>query len=264
MAFAPTKRKTVKRQRTESAEITEAVGYIRVSHADQVESGLGLAAQRERIEAYCVAKGWTLVRVHEDAGISGKDLHNRPALVEAVNSLRPGRILVASKLDRLTRTASDLNELTEYIEGVRSAWCVVEGQFDTSSATGRFMVRMIAELAEMERGIIAERVCAALAVKSHRGERLGTTPLGYRTEAGPDGPVVVEDPEELETVRLARELRASGLSFRKVAAALVDAGRPTKRGGKWEAATVKRLIEPRYIERTGNHARGDGAAAPAA
>lgn len=252
-----------KRRRTEPDEITEAVGYIRVSTQDQAESGLGLAAQRARIEAYCVAKGWTLVQVHEDAGVSGKTL-DRPALREAIGMLRPGRILLGYKLDRLTRTALDLERLTERVEERGSAWATVEGDFDTSSAMGRFLCLIVSGIAQMEREVIAERVDAALAVKKRRGERLGTTPLGYTTEQTPGGPVVVEDPEEQETVRLARELRTSGLSFRKVAAALIAAGRPTKRGGKWEAATVKRLTETRYIERTGNHARGDGAAAQAA
>ena len=252
-----------KRRRTEPDETTEAVGYIRVSTQDQAESGLGLAAQRARIEAYCVAKGWTLVEIHEDAGISGKTLE-RPALRKAIGTLRPGRILLGYKLDRLTRTALDLERLTEQVEEKGSAWATVEGDFDTSSAMGRFLCLIVSGIAQMEREVIAERVCAALSIKSSRGERLGTTPLGYRTEAGPDGPVVVEDPEELETVRMARELRASGLSFRNVAATMSAAGRPTKRGGKWEAATVRRLVFPRYIERTGNHVRGDGDAAGSA
>ena len=64
---------------------------------------------------------------------------------------------------------------------------------------------------------------------------------------------MVADPDGQETVRLARQLRSTGTSFRKMAAALTESGRQTKRGGKWEAATVRLLIEPRYLERNAGH-----------
>ena len=244
-----------KRKRGEEVAITEAVGYIRVSTQDQASSGLGLDAQRARMEAYCTAKGWKLVTIHEDAGVSAKTLA-RPALAAAIADLRPGRILLAYKLDRLTRTARDLDELTKQVDAAGSAWATVEGDYDTSTAMGRFMVRIVADIAQMEREVIAERTCAALETKAARGERLGTTPLGYRTEQTPAGPVVTVDPEGQETVRLARDLRKSGKSFRAIAAALTDAGRPTKRGGRWEPGTVRLLIAPRYLERNSDAGTG--------
>ena len=56
------------------------VGYIRVSTADQADSGAGLEAQRAAIEAEAQRRGWTLLRTFEDAGASGKSMNGRPGL----------------------------------------------------------------------------------------------------------------------------------------------------------------------------------------
>ena len=94
----------------------------------------------------------------------------------------------------------------------------------------------------------------SLETKALRGERLGTTPLGYTTEQTPDGAVVTVDPEGQETVRIARQLRQAGVSFRKIAAPLTAEGRPTQRGGQWQPETVRKLIAPRYLERINSDA----------
>lgn len=237
-----------RRTRTQEATVvSEAIGYVRVSTQEQADSGLGLEAQKARIAAYCTAQGWRLAEVFTDAGVSAKTL-NRPALTEAIGALRPGRVLVALKLDRLTRTARDLDDLTALVRDRGGEWATVEGQYDTSSAMGRFMLRVVADIAQMEREVIAERTSAALQAKKARGERLGTTPLGFRTVETPEGRRVQTDPDEQETVRMARDLREAGLSLRRIAAELTEAGRKTKRGGRWQAETISCLLAPRYLE----------------
>lgn len=256
---SPAKAKTASRKRAHNGlskgakpgapvEITEAVGYIRVSTEEQAEGGLSLETQRSRITAYADMMGWQMVKVFEDAGISGKTL-DRPSLHSALRSLQPGRAMIVFKLDRLTRSVKHIYELVETIDSTGGNWVSVMEQIDTSSATGRLMLGLIVQLSQWERETIAERTATVLADKKKRRERLGTTPLGYRTiETESGGKKLEADPEEQETVRLARELRTGGLSFRRIAAILCEAGRSTKRGGKWEAATVARLIQTRYVE----------------
>jgi len=226
--------------------ITEAVAYVRVSTQEQADSGLGLEAQKARIAAYCTAQGWHLAEVFTDAGVSAKTL-NRPALQDALEALRPGRVLVALKLDRLTRTARDLDELTARVHHHGGEWATVEGQYDTGSAMGRFMLRVVADIAQMEREVTAERTSAALQAKKARRERLGTTPLGYRTV---DGRVEAVKTER-DTVRMARGLFDAGMSYRAIARELTAAGRQTKRGGLWHPETVRCLVAERYLEEIG-------------
>lgn len=229
--------------RKEYAEVTEAIGYVRVSTVEQADSGLSLEAQRRRIAAYAEANGWNLVATYEDAGQSAKTIQ-RAGLKQALSALSPGRVLLVLKLDRLTRSVKDIYALTELIEGVGAEWAAVQEKFDTSTATGRLMLNLIVQLSQWEREVIGERTSSALKEKRQRGERLGTTPLGFRTEGGQ----VVQDPDEQETVGLARQMRAEGVTLEGIANRLTAEGRKTKRGGKWHAQTVKLLLSSRYIE----------------
>ena len=47
----------------------KAIGYVRVSTEDQAQSGISLEAQEEKIRAYCLAKGWDLLKVIKDGAI---------------------------------------------------------------------------------------------------------------------------------------------------------------------------------------------------
>lgn len=235
-------------RKRQKAEVTEAVGYLRVSTTEQADSGLSLDAQRARIEAQCAANGWRLVDVFVDSGISAKTL-DRPGLQDALATLKPGRVLLALKLDRLTRSVPDLYVLDERVQRTGGEWATVAERIDTTSATGRMMRTLIATLAEWEREVIAERTVAALATKRTRGERLGTTPLGYTTERAEDGTTrLVPNAEEQATVAMARALRAEGMTLARIAAKLAETGHRTKRGGHWDATTVRLLIKPRYVE----------------
>ncbi|MBL6081994.1 recombinase family protein [Belnapia sp. T18] len=89
-----------------------AVGYLRVSTAEQGQSGLGLEAQQASLRAYLEAQGWTLVAEHPDIA-SGKD-DRRPGFQTALARCRQlGAVLVAARLDRITRRAHTLSGLLE-------------------------------------------------------------------------------------------------------------------------------------------------------
>ena len=230
-------------------EVTEAIGYIRVSTNEQAESGLSMDTQREKITAQATANGWKLLGIYEDAGVSAKTL-DRPGLQAAFKKLKPGRALLVLKLDRLTRSVRDLYELGTIFEETGAEWTSIQEKFDTSTATGRLILAIMVQLSQWERETISERTTSALLTKKGRGDRLGTTPLGFRTIALPDGTMKLEvDEEEMKTVALARELSAHGFSLRKIAAILTANGHKTKRGGQWEAATVNRLLALRYVEK---------------
>jgi site-specific DNA recombinase len=130
-------------------------------------------------------------------------------------------------------------------------WCTVEGQYDSSSAMGGFILRIVADIAQLEREQIAERTTAALLAKKARGERLGTTPLGYKTIDTLTGKKVIQDVEEQKTVQLARDLRAKGVTFRGIADHLTAAGCKTKNGGQWRSGTVYKIVYDRYLEEIG-------------
>jgi site-specific DNA recombinase len=233
-------RRQIKRQLNEEPT---AVLYLRVSTDEQAESGLGLEAQEARCRAYAAAQGWTVDRVYVDAGASAKTLE-RPELQKALVELQAGDVLIAYKLDRLTRTVADFPILFERVEKAGAELVTVEERFDTSTAMGRAMLNMALVFSQLERETTAERTSAALTAKRARGERLGATPLGYKTVGGE----LIVDEKEMKTVLRARELKSAGYSLREIGGILRDEGHRSKRGGAFGPSAVAKLLETRLAD----------------
>ncbi len=218
-----------------------AIGYCRVSTEEQSREGVSLAAQEARIRAFCAGQGLPLADVLVDAGESASTL-DRPALRDLLARIEAGTVgtVVVAKLDRLTRRTRDLLALVEdtfrphHVELVS-----LSEQLDTRTPAGVLMVTVLGALAQMEREQVGERTRAALAYKRDRGERLGTTPLGFRTPA--PGAALVPVKAELEPVRLILRRRGEGATFRAIAAELTAWGVPTKHGGRWYDSTVRTI-----------------------
>lgn len=209
------------------APVGTVAAYIRVSTDEQTESGAGLSAQRATITAEAERRGWTIVEWFADEGISGgKRLDERPGLAAAVQAVESGRasILVASKLDRLSRSVLDTALLVE--RASRAGWklstCDV---VDTTTPAGEAQAGMIAVFSQYERRLIGQRTREALAAKRDAGVRLG------RPSTLP-----------LEVVQRIVDAREAGQSYPVIAASLNDDGVPTAHGGaRWYPATVRNV-----------------------
>lgn len=203
---------------------------------------MSLDAQRQKIEAYASLYDLELVEVIVDAGESAKSLE-RPGLVRARALLeaRRAEALVVAKLDRLTRSVRDLGELIDRdFRPGRAALLSVSEQIDTRSAAGRLVLNILGSVSQWEREAIGERTSAALRHKSARGEFVGGKPtFGFKVDT--DGKLV-PDPEEQRIVAQARELKASGLSLRAVAAELAGRGLVARTGRPFEATQIRRMV----------------------
>jgi DNA invertase Pin-like site-specific DNA recombinase len=217
-----------------------AVGLNRVSTADQGNSGLGLEAQQASIRAFVAALGWTMVAEYSDIA-SGKD-DRRPGFQAALARCRQlGAVLVAARLDRITRRAHTLSQLLEDGASIRAA--------DMPGADD-LMLRIYAAMAQKERELISERTRAALAAAKARGKALGGD-RGHRPVTGPDAAAAAQarqEAAERTAHRLALEverLRAEGIvGHAALARALTVHGIVTP-GGKriWTHTTVARLVQ---------------------
>ena len=231
--------------------------YVRVSTEEQAAEGVSLDQQEARCRAYAELYGLNVVAVVTGGGESAKPVRRgrakRGDWRAAVASKRPGlgRVLdlldtgeadgvVIAKLDRLTRSLADLDELlSRYFNEGASLHCIAE-RVDTSSAAGRLCLNMLMSVAQWEREVISERTKAALQHKRSCGERTGSVPFGYTLAE--DGVMLVEDSMEQRVITEARRLRAAGLSLRKVAAELASHGFVPRKGGQWYAAQVQRMV----------------------
>lgn len=222
-----------------------AVCYIRVSTEEQARGGVSLAAQEEKLMAYCKLNDLEPVAMIREEGVSGaKSLAVRPGGAELLRLVakKQAHHVVALKLDRLFRDAADaLNQTKAWDKGGVALHLVDMGgqALNTASAMGRFFLSMMAGFAELERNLIAERTEMAMAHKKAHLEAYSPTPYGYNRE----GDTLKENTQELKAVAQIREWRAAGWSLGKIARELTKQSVPTKKGGAWYPGTVKYLLE---------------------
>lgn len=204
-----------------------AIGYLRVSTAEQADSGAGLTAQRTAITAEASRRGWDLEFI-EDAGISGATM-DRPGLQTALARLDMGSadILCVAKLDRISRSVNQGSAIIERAQ--RKGWSLVALDFglDMSTPAGEMVASVLLSTAQYERRLIGQRTKDALAAKKAAGVRLG------RPQSLPD-PVVQ---------RIMAE-RSEGHSLPAIASGLEADGISTARGGtRWYPSTVKAVLD---------------------
>lgn len=217
-----------------------AIAYVRVSTDDQ---NLGPAAQRAQIAAWAARQGVSVVATFEDHGVSGAvELADRPELVAALAAVRThgAGILVAAKRDRIARdtVVAAMVERTALAAGavLRTA----DGSSDASGPEGGLMRGIVDVFAQYEREVIKARTRAALGVKKARGERTGELPYGFRI--APDGVHVETDEAEQGVLAVVRELRAAGLSQRKIAAALTTRGLLSRARRSFGQTQIARML----------------------
>lgn len=214
-------------RRRKTVEPGTVIGYIRVSTEEQAREGAGLDAQRATIAAECERRGWTLVEVFADEGISGKAITNRPNLRRALDALDEGRaaVLMVAKLDRLSRSVADASALLDHAK--RSTWSVVSCDLaiDDSTPAGEAAAAMMIVFSQLERRLIGQRTKDALAVKRSQGVRLGRPPeLSAEVVA-----------------RIVRE-RDGGSTWAAIGERLEAEGVPTAHGGRtWWPSTVRKV-----------------------
>jgi DNA invertase Pin-like site-specific DNA recombinase len=170
--------------------------YLRVSTGEQSTEN-----QRRELEAVARQRGWEVVAIYEDQGISGaKGRDRRPQLDRMLKDAVRGRfdILAAWAVDRLGRSLQDLVATLGELRAAGVDLFLHQQAIDTTTPSGRAMFGMLGVFAEFERAMIQERVRAGLARARAAGRRLGR-------------PRVQADEEGI------RKAVAGGLSIRRTA-----------------------------------------------
>lgn len=203
-----------------------ALAYVRVSTAEQADEGASLEAQRGLLAAEANRRGWD----HEfvaDEGYSAKSVAGRPGLMAALIRLDAGEadVLLVLRVDRLSRSVSDFAALMARSQKRKWALAALDLGVDTTTPAGDLMAHVLVSVGQYERLIIGQRTKEGMAQRRAEGVHLG------RPTALPS-----------ETVkRIVRE-RAEGSTLTGIARRLAADGVPTAAGGKWYAATIKRVL----------------------
>lgn len=218
--------------------------YARISRV--TEATTSVDRQVEHCRAFAAQRGWAVVDIYTDEGVSGAlDPERRPAMGELLNRLGDYDAIVFYRLDRIARSVVGTHDLLKRAEAAKVAMVSVTEPFDTSSAIGRAMVTMTATFAELERGMIKERAADARRKLLADGKFVGGRfPYGLTPAPHPSGKgrVLVRDPEAVKIIRqMATWLVDERCSTTEIAKRLNAAGVPTSR---MRGATAKAEAEP--------------------
>jgi site-specific DNA recombinase len=157
----------------------KAALYPRVSTEEQSKEGYSLAAQLEKMRAFCFSQGWTIYHEYVEEGKSAKDM-DRPQLQGLLSNLHQFDVVLVYKLDRLSRNVADINYLLNTFEKNKVAFKSVTEPYDTTTAQGKLLINIFASLAQFEREQLAERTYMGMARKHEEGSRNGgRAPFGY-------------------------------------------------------------------------------------
>jgi DNA invertase Pin-like site-specific DNA recombinase len=239
------------------SERPRAIGYTRTSTEDQHTRP---DDDRARIEEWCRAFDHELLDVLVDADVSGKvPLAERPRgrEIDALTRAKRPRAdtLVVTNLDRLGRDSEDviglINRLTP--NGGRRhyvALVALDQHLDLAGPFGPFMAKQFALFAELERTMIGWRTGNALRHKRRTGQVYSRAPYGWDR----DGDQLVRNADEQRVLGLMRGWREGGVNDHVIASRLNERGEPGKRGGRWQANTVFRILQ--HADEIAAEARG--------
>ncbi len=210
--------------------------YPRVSTEDQFRNGHSLDEQKERMLKLCDYKNYEVYKVYEDAGISAKNM-NRPAFQEMIQDIKDGKInkIIVYKLDRLTRSIKDLEEICTFLEENNCSLESMCEDINTSTANGKFFIRMLTILAQLEIERTSERTKFGMVGAVKKGHFVGRPPIGYDKV---DKKLVINDIES-EVIRRIFDLYIKGVAANAITK-LLNEEKALNR--KWIPTLVDRIL----------------------
>lgn len=156
--------------------------YIRVSTEDQAREGFSLGEQKEMLESYCKAKRYKVYKIYEDAGISAKTGNKRPTFDELKQDIKYKKCntIVAVKLDRITRSVYDWEELIKFLDNNEAYIDCIYEDINTTNASGKLVSRLLVTVSQSEIERTSERTKDGLAGAIKAGHIPHKAPLGYK------------------------------------------------------------------------------------
>jgi site-specific DNA recombinase len=226
------------RRKKEAEPRKRVVGLARIS-TDQDNQPYSLGAQRTQIEAFAVARDWTLVDIIEEEMSGAADV--RPELEQLLNLVRSRKVdvVVVTRVDRLARTIVGVMAAVKEFGRYDVELVSVTEPIDTSSPTGMFFLQLLSIFAEFERNVFIERIRAGIANKASRGMWVGgSAPFGYKLV---DGRLVINSTEAAVVKKVFRDYKC-GDGANTIANALNDAGIKTARGNNWTSQGILGML----------------------
>ena len=156
--------------------------YLRVSTEDQAKEGFSLPEQKERLEALCKFKGYKIYDYYTDAGISAKTENHRPEFDRLIADAKNGKIntVIALKLDRLSRSIYDWENLLKTSEKYRFDLVCANDDINTTAANGKMVTRIMMSVSQNEIERTSERTKVGMVGAIKQGHIPAVCPIGFK------------------------------------------------------------------------------------
>lgn len=216
--------------------------YIRVSTLHQIDRD-SLPMQRQDLIAYAkLILNTDDVTIFEDAGYSGKNTI-RPEFQKMMSQLRTGTYthLLVWKIDRISRNLLDFAEMYQELKNLGVTFVSKNEQFDTSTAMGEAMLKIILVFAELERNMTSERVTATMISRASNGQwNGGRIPYGY--DYDPEEQAFSFNSDEYNIAHLIHDKYEELRSLVYLARYLNEHGYRTRAGNDWSPVSLDIIL----------------------
>ena len=226
----------------------KAALYVRVSTNMQIDKD-SLPLQKSDLANYAkYALDIPEYEIFEDAGYSAKNT-DRPRYQQMMARLRTGEFshLIVWKIDRISRNLLDFAAMYEELKRLGVVFVSKNEQFDTSTAIGEAMLKIILIFAELERKMTSERVTAVMVSRANNGQwNGGRIPFGYAYDKVTK--IFSINEKEAATVRAIYDKYEETHSLLQTCKFLNENGLSTRSGIPWNPTTARPMLSnPFYI-----------------
>jgi DNA invertase Pin-like site-specific DNA recombinase len=228
-------------------------GYLRMStnkQADSIETQKQIIIDQAKRDGH---EPSAIVWITDSAVSAGTPLYDRKGGKELSNMLKPGDYVYVSKLDRAFRRASDCASVMDKWQRLEIRFCVVNllgMAIDLSSPIGKFIVLILAAVAELEREFVRERTRDGLANRKRKGHATGkyagygfTWRVQWDASAGKRVKVKVACPDERQVMRQIVQWRFDNYTWEEIRDHLFSLKMLTKEGSPWSISRIQRAYQ---------------------
>ncbi|MCD0448414.1 recombinase family protein [Actinocorallia sp. API 0066] len=236
------------------------LGVVRLSNLTDTTSSP--ERQKNKISKWADLHDADVIGIAEDLDVSAITAGpwERPEFREWLNRPDDYDVIVAWKLDRLSRKMKDFCDLLEWAKKHKIRIVTVEESFDLGTPAGRMVAMVLAAFAEYEGEVIKERVRDAYDRNIKAGNwRGGNVPYGYRAVKAVDHWELEHDPETAAVMRdiISRMLKGESansivrdLNERKIPvssdAQRIRQGKEPK-GGLWRVGNLLKMLKSKAL-----------------
>lgn len=212
--------------------------YIRVSTTHQIDKD-SIPMQRNDLVSYArLMLNTDDYAIFEDAGYSGKNT-DRPNFQKMMSQIRSGAFthLLVWKIDRISRNLLDFSSMYKELKELGVVFVSKNEQFDTSTAMGEAMLKIILVFAELERNMTSERVSATMISRASNGQwNGGRIPFGYDYDY--ENKTFSINKQESAVVKLIHDKYEEMQSLVQEARYLNEHNFTTREGNEWSPVTL--------------------------